>query len=598
MNRIQALAPEVINQIAAGEIIERPASVLKELVENALDAGGTDLTVSVQDGGLRSLRLVDNGMGMSAEDARLAVRRHTTSKLRGIDDLQALRSFGFRGEALASIASVSKLTLCTKRPDDEVGTRLRMVGDDIVAEEQVGLAGGTDLLVEDLFHNVPARRKFLKTPGAEYAKLHETLVRLALPAAETSFRLIKDGKQVLHLPATSSFVARICKAFPQLLPEHLLEVSEQREEASLYGFLSGPDYSRSMARQVMFYVNGRLISDRRLGYAVQEAYRTLLLVGRHPFCVLFLNLPPDRVDVNVHPQKSEVRFLHPEQVFSLVLHTVRAALSGLGKPATASIELPSSAGLPPLPRFEPTSPRRGAGTWLPATPREPLLVQASLFDVPSPPSLPMQPELGEESGDYAETGRYYRDLVYLGQFRRTYLVCERNEELVLVDQHAAYERLNFEWLAAAYRNGRGASQDLLFPERVELGRELGADYDRLATALGRLGFVLEPFSSTSVVVRSVPEILARGDVAGLVEDAFAELTSLGDELSLGRALDNLLATMACHQSVRADQPVAEEDVRRLFRDLDTISNAHHCPHGRPIHQSLPLPELERLFKRR
>ena len=616
--RIQVLPAALADQIAAGEVVERPASVVKELVENALDAGAGRIEVEIAGGGQTLIRVVDDGAGMSAEEAHLALKRHATSKLHSLDELHDLRTMGFRGEALPSIAAVSRLTLTTRVPDEIEGYRLLVEGGDEKDARAAGCARGTSVEVRDLFWNVPARLKFLKAEATETAHVIDTVIRLALAHPEIHLRLRTDaGRMLIDLPPHRSILERATAALGRRGPVHLHLAEGGEGGVRVTACLASPAESSNTTRNTFLFVNRRFLRDRGLLHSVSMGYGELVERGRYPMAVVSLEVPPADVDVNVHPQKTEMRFARPQVVQAAVRHVLRSACAKapwLDEPAGVRVYH-----LPP----ERTLAARDPGAGGDARLQEAL----SLF-APRPqgyitpqPALPFGPPpvtdsaevdpLSIETEEAAATTRavenerspggdslgFFASLRYLGQIHRTYLVCEGSGELVLIDQHAAHERVAFERLKSAHAAHAVRTQRLLFPQLIELDDARAAAAKDCASVLGELGFELEDFGGRSFAVKAVPEPLAEAAIAEVVGDMLDELSARGSSDVLADRLDHLFATMACHSVVRAGDVLDERRVRALLDSMDGIDFRAHCPHGRPVLLRMSVGELERRFGR-
>ncbi len=611
------LPPELADQIAAGEVVERPASVVKELVENALDAGARRIDVEIERGGLGRIAVVDDGSGMTPEEAHLALRRHATSKLSAIGDLQRLTTMGFRGEALPSIAAVSKLSLTTRSRESgeaDGAAYLLMVEGGVAGEGRaVGAPPGTQCEVRDLFANVPARLKFVKGEPTEAAHVVDAVLRAALGFHEVHFRLRSDGRPVLDLPPHASGLerARAAVGKPKVPAQlHLAEGEESGVRVEAY--LGAPSESATTTRGTHLFVNRRFVRDRGLLQAVLMGYGELIERGRYPLAVLQLTVPGDAVDVNVHPQKLEVRFARAQEVFAAVRHTLLATVSRapwLAEPANDFASSGSAAmrvySLPPLPQTaearEPSAGyeahRRRAAEALSLFARQPSTV--------SPDDAPPVPDVMREAAP--EVDHFFSSLTYLGQLHRTYLICESPGELVLIDQHAAHERVAFGRLREAHAERQVRMQRLLLPVTVELDEALAAVAAAETELLAGLGFEVEPFGPRGVVVRALPELLADRSPARVVTELLGELVSdpgatvHGGEGGVAQVvssrLDHLLATMACHSVVRAGDVLSEREVRALLQSMDGVDYRAHCPHGRPVLLRLAIGEIERRFGR-
>jgi DNA mismatch repair protein MutL len=577
--RIRRLPPDLANQIAAGEVVERPASVVKELVENAIDAGATKVVVAIEQGGVALVRVSDDGEGMDADDARLALERHATSKIARIEDLSAIGTFGFRGEALPSIASVSRLVLTTRRREASEATEVRVEGGGTLQVRPAGAAAGTSVEVRDLFFNVPARLKFLKSTATESAHVSEVVLWAALARPEISFVLYRDGRTAREYLRAGSRKERAAQAFPD---ERLEPCVASRGAIHVEAYLGAPERARTGAVALHLFVNGRPVRDRALARAVAQAYGSVLDPGRYPVGVVHVDLPPELVDVNVHPQKAEVRFEDARAVHDAVTRELfgvlgRAyAIPALGPPSrpwqpqhALPIRVPSPAAAP---------------TWPVAMDRGP---QREL------PVAEPAPILGDGRAARASDERgFYARLRYVGQVRGTYLLCEGDDGVYVLDQHAADERVNFDRLRRAYGARAVAVQRLLVPEVVELAPQEAALLAEHEDAIGELGLELRRAGTSAVAVHGVPRILARATPERLVRDLLTELGRAGGRGFSG-AVDLALATMACHGSVRAGDGLSQEQAEALLASLDGVDFSGHCPHGRPVVTRLGFDELER-----
>jgi DNA mismatch repair protein MutL len=578
--RIQRLPAALIDQIAAGEVVERPASVVEELVENALDAGAARIRVEVRGGGRDFVAVADDGCGMSPEDARLALERHATSKLAAAEDLQRIGSYGFRGEALPAIASVSQLRLCTRLRGAPEGFELRVLAGRIQHAGAVGTPEGTRVEVADLFASVPARRKFLKTATTEWGHIADGLVRCALALPEVHFDVQREGRPALAWPAVRAPLDRVAAVLGEEDAAAFVGVEHREGPATLRGFVARPDRHRPTLAGVYLYVNRRPVRDRTLQHALVEVYRDWLPRGRFPAAVLFVELPPESVDVNVHPAKWEVRFADPAAVHRLVRHGVAAAIATRrwlapgGERAPAARPAAAHVAEPP-------------GDWLFAAPAE-----RAPAGAPAPDSAALpQPAAPLRFGE----------LRLLGTLLATYLLLEAKEGLLLVDQHAAHERVLFERLRAAWRERSIESQRLLVP--LTLGVAPGP-LARLAERAGEaaaLGFELEPFGEGTLLVRAVPALLSGRDPATLVRgllDAWLAPEAAEPGAAGAGASDALFASLACHAARRKGEVLSASEQQALLDALDAIPWAPTCPHGRPVAIPFERAEIERRFGRR
>ncbi|HWJ37302.1 MAG TPA: DNA mismatch repair endonuclease MutL [Sphingomicrobium sp.] len=577
---IRRLPPELINRIAAGEVVERPASALKELVENSLDAGATQVSVRLRAGGRDLVEVIDDGCGMSAHDMRLALERHATSKLAD-DGIDRITSFGFRGEALPSIASVSRLTLESRLRGSD-GWRIAIDHGAPAGEGPAALPPGTRIRVEGLFDKVPARRKFLRSPRAEYAACLDAVRRLAMARSDVGFTLEHDGRRILTLQPGEA-PGRVAELLTHELDRHGIGIDCIRDGLRLTGVISLPTFNRGVADQQYLFVNARPVKDRLLVGALRAAYRDLIARDRHPIAALFLDVPLDEVDVNVHPAKTEVRFRDPAAVRGLIVGGLRRALdeesgrSAAREQSAAPVMWTSSASYEPEPNLSLGLPSAGGvqRVFEPVTFVPQARAEAAVEPVPTYP-------LG----------------VARGQVAATYIVAEAEDGLVIVDQHAAHERLVLERMRAARETGIVPGQALLMPEVVELDEP---DCDRLEGALGELGDMgleMERFGPSAMLVRALPAALGKADASSLLADLAAEIAELGGPLSLRDKLDHVAATIACHGSVRAGRQLSVAEMNALLREMEVTPRSGQCNHGRPTWVKLSLSEVERLFGRK
>ena len=577
---IRRLPPELINRIAAGEVVERPASALKELVENSLDAGATQLSVRLRAGGLDLIEVADDGGGMSPDEMRLALERHATSKLPD-NAIDRITSFGFRGEALPSIASVSRLTL-ESRVRGKDGWRIAIDHGDGLEEGPAALPPGTRIRVEGLFDKVPARRKFLRSPRAEYAACLDAVKRLAMARSDVGFTLEHDGRRILTLQPGDA-PARVAEILTHELDRHGIGIDCTRDGLRLTGVISLPTFNRGMADQQYLFVNSRPVKDRLLVGALRAAYRDLIARDRHPIAALFLDVPLEEVDVNVHPAKTEVRFRDPASVRGLIVGGLRRALdeesgrSAAREQAAAPVMWTSSASYRPEPNLSLglSSLKEAQRVF------EPVAFVPQARAEPAVEPVPTYP-LG----------------VARGQVAATYIVAEAEDGLVIVDQHAAHERLVLERMRAGREGGLVARQALLIPEVVELDEP---DCDRLegaASELAEMGLELERFGPSAILVRSLPAALGKTDADALLQDLASEIAELGGPMSLRDKLDHVAATIACHGSVRAGRLLSVAEMNALLREMEVTPRSGQCNHGRPTWVKLGHGEIEKLFGRR
>ena len=612
-SRIQILPTALADQIAAGEVVERPASVIKELVENALDAGAGRIEVEIAGGGRLLARVTDDGGGMTPDEAHLALKRHATSKLRAFDELLDLRTMGFRGEALPSIAAVSRLTLTTRTADSIEAWQLTVEGGDEGPGRAAGAARGTQVEVRDLFWNVPARLKFLKADATETAHVTDTVVRLALAHPEVHFRLRVDGspRPTVDLPPHRSVMERATAALSRRGPVHLHLASGSESGIGVTVCLGSPAESANTTRNTYLFVNHRFLRDRGLLQSLALGYGELLERGRYPMAVVHLDVPPAVVDVNVHPQKTEVRFVRPQEVQAALRHVVRAACAKapwLDAPATSGMKVYS---LPPEPareaRERPYTDASQIDEALKLFAPRPMAPQGSLAL-----GVTRRGDGGDGGGgarDYAEAEPgggaarageargFFASLRYLGQAHRTYLVCESAGELVLIDQHAAHERVAFERLRLAHASRAVSTQRLLFPHVIDLDDGQAAAVAEHGAILVGLGFEIDALSGRSYAVKAIPDALGEESIDEVLLDILGELGVRGASEAIAQRLDHVFATMACHSVVRAGDVLDERRVRALLDSMDGIDFRAQCPHGRPVLLRMSIGELERRFGR-
>jgi DNA mismatch repair protein MutL len=581
---IRRLPEHLVNRIAAGEVVERPASALKELVENAIDAGATRIAISLIGGGIDRIEVADDGCGMTAADMALALERHATSKLPD-DAIEAVSTLGFRGEALPSIASVAWLRM-ESRVRGADGW-LRLVDNGRVAEEgPAALPPGTRICVEELFARVPARRKFLRSARAEYAACMDVVKRLAMARPDIGFTLDHDGRRSLAVQPGEDRPSRVAGLTDRGLGENSVPIDYVRGPVRLGGVAGLPTFNRGVADHQFLFVNGRPVKDRLLIGAVRGAYQDLLARDRHPIVALFLDIPGDEVDVNVHPAKTEVRFRDAGAIRGLIVGGLRSALDAAGH---RSAQRPSASAL---------------GNWQQAPtqvafqrPSFAAPVQASVWDAHQgyapPPGARAEPasEAPPEAVSFPLG-------VARGQVAATYIVAEAEDGLVLVDQHAAHERLVLERMRKAMSNGGVARQALLLPEVVELDESACDRLEARAEELAEMGLELERFGARAMLVRSMPALLGHGDIRGLVTDLADELAAFDQALALKERLDLVAATMACHGSVRAGRILSVAEMNALLREMEVTPHSGQCNHGRPTWVKLSQLDLEKLFGRK
>ncbi|MDH0731093.1 DNA mismatch repair endonuclease MutL [Pseudomonas sichuanensis] len=627
-SRIQLLSPRLANQIAAGEVVERPASVAKELLENSLDSGARRIEVEVEQGGVKLLRVRDNGSGIAPDDLPLALARHATSKIRELEDLEGVLSLGFRGEALASISSVARLTLTSRTADAGEAWQVETEGRDMLPRVQPAAHPvGTSVEVRDLFFNTPARRKFLKAEKTEFDHLQEVIRRLALARFDVGFHLRHNGKTIFSLHEAGDEMARARRVGAICGPgflEQALPIDVERNGLRLWGWVGLPTFSRSQADLQYFFVNGRAVRDKLVAHAVRQAYRDVLFNGRHPTFVLFLELDPTGVDVNVHPTKHEVRFREGRMVHDFLYGTLHRALADvrpedqLAAPAaTAELIRPSGqqAGefgpqgemrlaSPVLeqPQGEARQPfssgGAGAGYQYQYTPRpsQPLAVGEAQavyreFYAPLDNATAAPGALPDGQGDIPPLG------YALAQLKGIYILAENAIGLVLVDMHAAHERIMYERLKVAMASEGLSGQPLLVPESLALSQREADCAEEHAQWFQRLGFELQRLGPETLAIRQIPALLKQAEANRLVQDVLADLMEYGSSDRIQAHLNELLGTMACHGAVRANRRLAIPEMNALLRDMENTERSGQCNHGRPTWTQMGLDDLDKLFLR-
>lgn len=586
---IRQLPNTLINQIAAGEVVERPASVVKELVENALDAGAGRVDIELEEGGLRVIRIRDDGSGIGQGELSLAIQRHATSKISSLEDLEEVATLGFRGEALPSIASVSHFSISSKTAGQANGARIEITGGEVHGVVPHPHPQGTTIEVRDLFFNVPARRKFMKAERTELNHIEDWLRSLALAKPQVELRISHNGKLIKHYRPnlnSAEHHQRISEALSESFTQQSIAIDHSGAGLSLQGWVGLPTASRSSADQQFFYVNGRAIKDRLVAHAVRQAYSDVLFHGRHPSFVLFLTLDARRVDVNVHPAKHEVRFRDGRLVHDFIYRTLHEALAGARAGAVASrAETIGSYA------FNETAPAQsGLGLPVRETPGSYLSQYAALYRAPSSTSEPLQIPPTDES-QAPPLG------FALAQLHGIFILSENEQGLILVDMHAAHERITYERLKAAKDAEGIRSQNLLVPMAISVSEREADVAEQYHQALAELGFELRRSGPQALSIRAVPALLADLDPKTIVLDVLADLREHGSSQTLEQTRNELLSTLACHTSVRANRRLNIHEMNALLRDMEATERSGQCNHGRPTWVQLTKAELDKLFLR-
>ncbi|HEX3897389.1 MAG TPA: DNA mismatch repair endonuclease MutL [Rudaea sp.] len=586
MPRIHPLPPELINQIAAGEVVERPSSVVKELVENSLDAGAARIEIDIEDGGARLIRVRDDGAGIGADELLLAIAPHATSKIASLDDLERVLTLGFRGEALASIASISRFSLTSRSAGATDAWRIGSENGQIAAPKPAQHPRGSTVEVRDIFHNIPARRKFLRAERTEFGHIDELVKAIALAQPRVEFRLTNNAKSSRLLrPAASDadFEGRIADILGDEFPSRSLRIDHQGASLRLSGWVGLPTASRAQADQQYFYVNGRLVRDRVVTHAVRQAYADVLFHGRHPAYVLFLEIAPETVDVNVHPAKSEVRFRESRLVHDFLYRTLNEALAETRAGTTVSVAAASAPA--------------GNAYWNPQNHLrfgvgEPVINSyAALFA--AEPAASISSPIGTYAGsaDVPPLG------FALAQLAGVYVLAENAQGLILVDMHAAHERITYEKLKTAQTSDGIRSQLLLVPLPLAVSEHEAACAEENADGLSALGFDIVRSGRQSVTVKRYPGLLEGADVGSLVRDVLADLRTHGSSRRLEEAQNEILSTMACHGSIRANRRLTLPEMNALLREMEATERSGQCNHGRPTWVQLSMTDLDRMFMR-
>lgn len=589
--RIHLLEEHTVNRIAAGEVVERPASVVKELVENSIDAGARTVLVELEQGGKRLIRVVDDGEGMSPADAVLSIQRHATSKIRDADDLQSIITLGFRGEALPSIAAVSRFELLTKRADLDTGMRLVVENGQVVEAEECAARDGTTVTVRDLFYNTPARLKFLKSTATELSHITELITRFALAFPEISFRLVHNGQEIFASQGSSDPRHALLAVFGRDVARELRTIDYTEGYLHITGYISPPHLTRPTRAMQSFFVNRRLVRHRVLSRALDDAYRTLTPEGRHPIAAIFLSVPPHSVDVNVHPTKAEVKFAHEGEVYHAVLNAVRQALLQQGMIPSVLPGLQSGLDIP-----APTErPKPAQSVWQPSLPPPQEVLHAELLRRAGiNPAQASPADVSPKARPYAEMLEGFQ---VLGQVNRTYIIASSLRGLVIIDQHVAHERVLYEKLTVLRQKQPIPVQHLLTPLVFHVDRRTVTLLSEHQQELQAMGFVIEPFGSDSVVLRGVPAWLGQRNVEGIARDLLDEISELGIQRRLPLTDETLVATAACKMAVKAGDALSHAEMTHLLQELAETENPYLCPHGRPVVLVLSNEELDKRFKR-
>lgn len=568
--KIHVLPEDISQSIAAGEVVERPASVVKELIENSIDANSSEIIVELKSAGLEFIRVLDNGEGIYPEDVPLALKRYATSKIKGLEDLYSIKTLGFRGEALPSIAAVSRMTIITRVQDSIVGTKVICEAGEIKSISEIGCPVGTEVEVKDLFHNIPVKRKFLKSIHSEFRNILNQFLRLSLSYPNISFKLIHNGKMVYEYPKTESLLVRIEAIMGKDIYGHLKKIEYKNEDIEISGFISLPELSKSTPDWMYLYVNNRFIRDRMIYKAINEAYRHQIGTGKYPIVILFLHLPPSKIDVNVHPTKTEVKFKDSERIFSSVFSAIEMALEE---------ELNKS-----IIYYD--------------------IKKESTFNLNKRSYISKEPVKVYQSGDsddlfqreitFDETLRFHP----LCQIKGTYILCEGERELIFIDQHAAHERVIFEKLKKDYIVHSIAKEKLLIPVQLELSAEESFILENIKDTLLEIGFEIEPIGEKLYSICSIPSFIKLTEVKNILMEIIDDMIHFDIKNRGHELINNILTTISCHSAIKANSILRKEEIEELIKMVSLFGVETTCPHGRPIFFLLPIEGLNKEFRRK
>ncbi len=604
---IRKLPNQLIDQIAAGEVVERPASVVKELVENALDAGATVIDIDVQTGGKKRIKVTDNGRGISEADLTMALQRHATSKIHSLDDLESLLSMGFRGEALPSIASVSRFELISRHHQAEMAFQVNAHGGEIEGPMPAAHPVGTTIIVSDLFFNTPARRRFMKTDQTEYLRIDELIKRVSLSRFDVTFRLSHNGKMIRNAQGGDSEILkhqRINQLCGKDFIENAIYIEQQRGNLKMSGWVAKPSWNRAQPDRQFFYINNRMIKDKLVGHAIRQAYQDVLFHGRFPAFVLYLDIDPELVDVNVHPTKHEVRFRDSKLVHDFIFGSIHQSL------AETRVGAMSATVNEPLPDYSQMQHRlnlSGGGQGALQSNRPSVGVREASFDYLNQAAQASQDFNHFPGTDVAgvpnlpESDEQNQDIPPLGyakaQIHGVFIIAENQHGLIIVDMHAAHERITYERMKQKFAADELKNQKLLVPIQVNVSsREVNA-VETHQNWFAQLGFEISITGEESLVVRKIPAMLAHADVENLIKDVLSEIVALGSSQKIEAQINEIMSTMACHGSVRANRQLSIMEMNALLRDMENTLRSDQCNHGRPTWTQLDMKQLDKLFLR-
>jgi len=591
MSKIQILPEILSNKIAAGEVVERPASVVKELLENALDAGSKRIIIEIEQGGKSLIRVSDNGSGMNQDDALLSIERYATSKIFSDSDLFAIKTLGFRGEALPSIASVSRFQLVTRDENSQTGTSLFIDGGKITKVTETGAPTGTMITIRQLFYNTPARRKFLKTINTEMSHVADTVVRIAMSRHDVAFKLLHNNKQLKNWPVVQNPLDRAVDVLGSNIRNDLHKIINNGADSILTGWISAPGIARSTARGIYLFVNGRFVRDRMVQHALFKGYAGRLMKGQFPVAVLFLKIPFDQVDINVHPAKAEVKFAEQTKIHDAIVKSVEQTLKIADRPKwTEATPCPAKDSYVSGIEHE-----YGYIKKKEDSPPKLFIDKENFSSINRKDEILSLPQKAEQSPLWAKSS--FRDLKIIGQLHNTYILCESDEGLVILDQHAAHERIIFEKLKARRKGLPIESQKLLIPETIDLSYREAEILAKILQELQKFGLEIEPFGGNTFVVKAIPSLLANREAQPLIIEIVEKLAETGFASGISNAIDECLIIMACHGSIRAKQHLLDEQIQAILDQLDECEKPSCCPHGRPIWLNWSIKTFEKSFKR-
>jgi len=598
--KITVLSQDVANQIAAGEVVERPASILKELLENAIDAGSTDLAIELEQGGCKTIRVVDNGEGIDGDEMALAFQRHATSKIRFIGDIYHIVTYGFRGEALPSIASIARVEMISRCRGKLSGNRIVLDGGKIENMAETGCPEGTSVKVTHIFDHVPARKKFLKSVATEQTACMEVLVRVALSRPSIRMKVTSNGREILQVPYTAGLSERLPLILGEDVASHMEPIESRRQGIRLSGCITRPEYSRSNTKGYHFFVNGRFVKDALISHAVMTGYRRVIPEKRYPVAVFFIEVSPEDVDVNVHPAKTEIRFRNPRDLYDCVVEAIVSKLAvvpGEKHPWPAAEQ--KNEGNTYHQRVEEALKRYTlvtGGSRPTFHVRNEKTGMETLFDL-RPAGIPQKSGVMEQPASRSTSGVRFSGLTFLGQVGATYLIFTDGENLVLMDQHAAHERVLFEKIRSAAVGRESFRQNLLVPEVITLSPPEYAQFMQLTEPLSGAGLDIEPFGGNAVILKTIPSLLSNLSPRRFLLDMVTEVLDGASSISPVVLKEKMFAVMACKGAVKANHTLSSEEVNSLCAEMDKIPFNATCPHGRPVYLIYSMGDLQKLFKR-